>query len=324
MGDAGDVWGATFMIRVENLTKRFGELTAVNSVSFGVAPGEIFGLLGPNGAGKTTTLSMVSALIPADSGRIEVAGADAAVNANGVKRAIGVAPQEVSLYGDLSAVENLQFFGELYGVARSKLAERIPNLLMMASLADRADDPVKNYSGGMKRRLNLVAALIHDPPVLLLDEPTVGVDPQSRNHLFESILALKKAGKTVIYTTHYMEEAERLCDRIAIMDHGKILAMNTLNGLLGEIENLHTIRLTLAGEAADALVAESLPREVPEIADARRIENLLLCRVKRPEEAIPRLLAYCALKKVVVANLALDRPSLETVFLHMTGHTLRD
>ncbi|MBI3097523.1 MAG: ATP-binding cassette domain-containing protein [Planctomycetes bacterium] len=311
------------MIRVENLSRRFGDLVAVDSISFAVTRGEIFGLLGPNGAGKTTTLSMVSALIPPDSGRIAVAGCDALADPNGVKRSIGVAPQEVSLYGDLSAVENLEFFGELYGVLRSKMAERVPNLLMMASLADRAEEPVKNYSGGMKRRLNLVAALIHDPPVLLLDEPTVGVDPQSRNHLFETIVALKRAGKTVIYTTHYMEEAERLCDRIAIMDHGKILAMNTLPGLLGEIENLHTIRLTLAG-GLNGEPVDSLPRAVPEVADARLLDNTLLCRARKPEEAIPRLLAHFAAKKIEVSNLALDRPSLETVFLHLTGHSLRD
>lgn len=219
------------MIVVDRLCKSFGELKAVQDVSFDVHRGETFGLLGPNGAGKSTTISIIVGALEADGGRVTIGGRDIALGAS-VRRLIGIAPQSLALYDVLSAERNLAFFGALYGLGGEHLRERIDWALNFAQLEDRRRNLVKTFSGGMKRRLNLACALVHDPQVILLDEPTVGVDPQSRHHVFECIEQLKAEGRTIIYTTHYMEEAQRLCDRIAIMDHGRLLALDTLESLL--------------------------------------------------------------------------------------------
>jgi ABC-2 type transport system ATP-binding protein len=218
-------------VRVDSLRKRFGSVTAVDGVSFEIAAGETFGLLGPNGAGKTTTIGMIVGALGPDEGRVSVDGEDDPTRP-ALRRRIGVAPQALALYQELTAEENLAFFGSLYGLAGSSLRDRVEWALDFAGLADRRRGRVKTFSGGMQRRLNLVCGLLHDPPVILLDEPTVGVDPQSRNAIFESIERLKREGRTILYTTHYMEEAERLCDRVAIMDQGRILALDTVEGLL--------------------------------------------------------------------------------------------
>src|SRR5262252_1803264 len=216
------------MLEVEGLTKAFGELKAVNCVSFRANYGEILGLLGPNGAGKTTTVSLIAGFLRPDSGDVLIEGKRVQSDTDPVKQKIGLVLQNLALYDNLSARDNLTFFAALYGLARTKASEAINNALNLVELSDRAGDKVEAFSGGMKRRLNLAAALLHDPQILLLDEPTVGVDPQSRNAIFDNLETIRKQGKTLLYTTHYMEEAERLCDRIVIIDHGKVIADDTL------------------------------------------------------------------------------------------------
>jgi ABC-2 type transport system ATP-binding protein len=281
-------------LAVRDLRKSYGANVAVDGVSFEVARGECFGLLGPNGAGKSTTINaLVGALLP-DSGEVRVDGADPALAAT--RRRIGVAPQSLALYEDLSAEENLTLFARLHGLSGASLAASVGAALVFAGLADRRRDRVTTYSGGMKRRLNLACAIVHDPPVLLFDEPTVGVDPQSRNHIFDSIERLTGEGRTILYTTHYMEEAERLCDRVAIVDHGKLLALDTV----------------------DALVAAHGGRSVVEVefdgAPPRRIET------DRPPEAVAEL----AKSGAAFTAIRVERPDLETVFLALTGRRLRD
>jgi ABC-2 type transport system ATP-binding protein len=243
------------MLHVKNLRKTFGKLVAVDDVSFTVDRGQLVGLLGPNGAGKTTTVSMVAALVTPEKGEVLVGGARLAGDTDPKKRQIGLVPQDLALYDELSARANLRFFGALYSLSGAALDKAIAAAMDLVGLADRLNDLVKTYSGGMKRRLNLAAGLLHDPDILLLDEPTVGVDPQSRNAIFENLELLKSRGKAILYTTHYMEEVERLADRIVVMDHGRVIADDTLSGLqsrvavAGEKATLESVFLTLTGRS---------------------------------------------------------------------------
>lgn len=294
------------MILVSNISKAFGATQAVDDVSLEIHPGEAFGLLGPNGAGKTTTLSMMVGLLTPDSGTVLIDDqnpADAAVREN-----IGIAPQALSLYEELTALENLKFFGQLYKQSATNLKQRIEWSLEFASLTDRRNDLVKTFSGGMKRRLNMAIALIHDPQVILFDEPTVGVDPQSRNHIFDCIEKLKSEGRTIIYTTHYMEEAQRLCDRIAIMDQGSILAMDSVSQLLQQ----HGGDSEVEGELAANPDAASCP--------GVQEDGRFLFRAENPLQEIMRLSEV----GVSFKTLQIRAPNLETVFLSLTGRTLRD
>ncbi len=283
--------GETFL-SLRHITKRYGSLIAVDGLDLEVERGEIFGLLGPNGAGKTTLIHCAIGLLQPDGGEVLVGGGDP--REPRVRTRMGIAPQILSLYELLTAEENLAFFGKLYGLTGRRLSERIRASLEFVGLENRKRDPVKNYSGGMRRRLNLAAALLHDPEILLLDEPTVGVDPQSRNSIFDNILALKREGRTIIYTTHYMEEAERLCDRVGIMDHGRLLALDTVQGLL----------------AAQG----GLPRLVVH-TDGKEVEVLS----PDPLAELNRLAAVAPIDRF-----RLDQPTLEQVFLNLTGRTLRD
>ena len=233
------------MLIVENLRKSFGSLLAVDDVSFSVGAGQLVGLLGPNGAGKTTTVSMITGLVTADGGNVFIAGHRLHGDTDRAKRRVGLVPQDLALYEELSARDNLRFFGALYGLSGAALDEAMQQALALVELADRARDKVKNFSGGMKRRLNLAAGLLHDPDIVLLDEPTVGVDPQSRNAIFDNLETLKRRGKALLYTTHYMEEAERLADRIVVIDHGKVIANDTLAGLTGSVATAGGARPTL-------------------------------------------------------------------------------
>ncbi len=237
------------MLTVKNLRKAFGSLVAVADVSFSVEPGMLVGLLGPNGAGKTTTVSMLTGLIAPDRGDVIVAGRRLAGDTDPVKRRIGLVPQDLALYDELSARDNLRFFGALYGLSGAPLDQAIHHALALVELDDRARDRVKTYSGGMKRRLNLAAALLHDPDILLLDEPTVGVDPQSRNAIFDNLETLKRRGKALLYTTHYMEEVERLADRVVIMDHGSVIADKPIAALTGGGATLEAVFLSLTGRS---------------------------------------------------------------------------
>src|SRR3954452_12343749 len=231
------------MLEVRGLHKRYGDLVAVHEVSFTAHPGEMVGLLGPNGAGKTTTVSMIAGLQPPDRGEVRIEGAVVRGETDPVKRRMGLVPQELALHDEISANENLALFGALYGMSGGALRSAMARALEIAGLTDRAKDPVRNFSGGMKRRLNLAAALLHDPQILLLDEPTVGVDPQSRNAIFSNLEDLKAQGKTLVYTTHYMEEAERLCDRIIIIDHGNVIANDTLAGVRRLVPDLNVVEI---------------------------------------------------------------------------------
>jgi len=244
------------VLTVKNLRKTFGSLVAVNDVSFRVESGQLVGLLGPNGAGKTTTVSMLTGLITPDRGEVLVGGARLGGDTDPAKRRIGLVPQDLALYDELSARDNLRFFGALYGLSGAALDSAIAASLALVELADRARDRVKTYSGGMKRRLNLAAGLLHDPDILVLDEPTVGVDPQSRNAIFDNLETLKRRGKALLYTTHYMEEAERLADRLVVIDHGSVIADDTVAGLTGGVAaaggapaTLESVFLSLTGRS---------------------------------------------------------------------------
>jgi len=245
------------MLEIRNLKKTFGDLVAVNDVSFSVKAGELVGLLGPNGAGKTTTVSMITGLVRPDHGEVLIAGTPLGGDTDPKKRRIGLVPQDLALYDELSAIANLRFFGALYNLTGKALETTIASTLELVGLADRGRDLVKTYSGGMKRRLNLAAGLLHDPDILLLDEPTVGVDPQSRNAIFNNLEMLKARGKALLYTTHYMEEAERLADRIVVIDHGRVVADDTVSGMqalvpagvAGERVTLEAVFLSLTGRS---------------------------------------------------------------------------
>jgi ABC-2 type transport system ATP-binding protein len=295
------------MICARDLRKSYVNVQAVDGVSLELVAGETFGLLGPNGAGKTTTIHMLIGVIRPDSGEVSIQGLPDPTRAE-VRRQLGVAPQIESLYDELSAAENLAFFGRLYGLGGIRLKERVNWCLGLAGLRDRATDRVKTYSGGMKRRLNLACALVHDPPVLLFDEPTAGVDPQSRNHLLDTIEGFARAGRTILYTTHYMEEAERLCDRVAIMDQGKILALDTVDELLRQ----HGGPSTVEAEVAELPNNVSLPGTME--------GNILRFACDKPFEEANRLRNA----GVQFVRFHVDRPSLETVFLNLTGRRLRD
>ncbi len=296
------------MIRAQDLRKVYGDLVAVDGISLEIQRGEAFGLLGPNGAGKTTTIHMLVGALSPDAGQIEMDGAADATRPD-IRRRIGVAPQTLSLYEELTGAENLAFFGRMYRVRGGRLKERVAWGLAFAGLTERASDRVKTYSGGMKRRLNLACALVHDPAVLFLDEPTVGVDPQSRNYIFENIETLKQQGCTVVYTTHYMEEAQRLCDRVAIMDHGKVLALDAVETLIDRHGGASVIEAELERPPADA---SALPGRLD--GTSLRIET------ERPLEVTAELTAL----GIRFLSLRIRRPDLETVFLALTGRSLRD
>jgi ABC-2 type transport system ATP-binding protein len=281
------------MLKFTGIRKAFGRIVAVDDLSLEVRQGEIFGLLGPNGAGKSTSVHLGVGLLEPDAGSVTIAGLGSP-SLPKVRARIGVAPQMLSLYGSLSGLENLSFFGRIYGLAGRRLAERIDSALQFVGLTDRKADLVRNYSGGMKRRLNLAAAILHEPELILLDEPTVGVDPQSRNSIFENILELKKRGRTIVYTTHYMEEAERLCDRVCIMDHGKMLALDTVPGLLASHGGRHTLITEISGK--EVRVETSDP----------------LAELNRLATGGP------------IGNFRVERTTLEQVFLNLTGRELRE
>ncbi len=306
---------------VRNLNKSYGSQQAVRGVSFSIARGEIFGLLGPNGAGKSTTISMLAGLVQPSSGQIWVEGALMNGNLNQLKSKFGLVPQDLALYPTLSARDNLAFFGQIYGLRGGALAKRVNEVLAIVQLTERADEPINQYSGGMKRRVNLAAGLIHQPDILFLDEPTVGVDPQSRNAIFESVQALNSAGLTVIYTTHYMEEAEHLCHRVAILDHGKIIALDTPANLVRSLgEGL--IRV----EIEDGLVeqVESRVRQLSLIKTVERNDHRLDIQSDHSQETLVEVLQITNQLNARVTSLQVLDANLETVFLRLTGKSLRE
>jgi ABC-2 type transport system ATP-binding protein len=309
------------MIHVEALSKRYGTLKAVDRISFEVRDGEIYGLLGPNGAGKTTTLSMVSGLLAPDDGRVLFDGVDLAADPLKVKGELGVVPQEIALYEELTARENLGFWGGLYGLGGAELRDAIGAALELVGLTTRADDRVNTYSGGMKRRLNLSMGLVHRPRVVMMDEPTVGIDPQARANILDLVRDIAKSGTTVLYTTHYLEEAEEFCDRIAIMDHGKILAEGTLAELkhmLGEGEIV-----TVRGSFDPAVVRDQLKDLEGVKTITVEADRLVLSAATDGGGAVP-LLSRILGGPLEVEAVSIQPPSLNGLFLKLTGRELRD
>ena len=309
------------IVRVEGLVKKFGELIAVDQVDFSIAEGEIFGLLGPNGAGKTTTISMISCLLDPDAGTIDVDGHSSARDAIGVKRSLGIVPQEIALYPTLTAVENLAFWGRMYGLSGSALKEAIDEALELAGLADRAKERIETYSGGMKRRINIAAGILHKPRVLLMDEPTVGIDPQSRNHILDTVKNLNRSGMTVLYTRHYMEEVEYLCDRIAIMDHGKVIASGTLNELRDVVGGMDVVEVKVTGLAEEILAAA---RAIEGVEGVEHDEESMRVLTRSSGSILGKLITTLESQGGHVTSVRVTEPNLESVFLHLTGKSLRD
>jgi ABC-2 type transport system ATP-binding protein len=303
------------------LAKRFGDLTAVDGVSFHIDEGETYGLLGPNGAGKTTTISMAVGLLDADAGDVSLEGNRITTGAVAARAHIGYVPQEIAVYPDLSARENLRFFGRLYGMTGREAAARVDEVLELIGLRDRAGDLAREYSGGMQRRLNIGIGLLHRPRLLVLDEPTVGVDPQSRNAILESVEQLGASGMAVLYTTHYMEEAERLCDRVGIIDTGRLQAEGTRRELVGLVGEHDRVRLAATGDLAAAATAV---RAVPGVVDAASADETLDLVVQDARSSLPALLQAVAAAGVAVRSVEVVEPDLEAVFLHLTGRALRE
>ncbi len=304
-----------------DLCKRFGDLVAVDGVGFQIDRGEIYGLLGPNGAGKTTAISMIAGLLERDSGEIVVDGHAMTTHSVGAKRAIGYVPQDLAIYPDLSGRENLAFFARLYGMPSSRAKVRTNEVLDAIGLADRAGDQTKNYSGGMKRRLNIGIALLHGPKLLILDEPTVGVDPQSRNAILEEVRGLSATGAAVLYTTHYMEEAEHLCDRVGIIDHGKLIAEGTRRELVGLVGERDRVSLGASGDLQAA--ARSLST-VGGVREAGATDEGISLVMDDARSHLPEILQQAATAGATIKTVEVTEPDLEAVFLHLTGRALRD
>jgi ABC-2 type transport system ATP-binding protein len=319
----------------EGLVRRFGDRVAVDHVGFTIAPGETYGLLGPNGSGKTTTISMVAGILAPDEGTVRVLGRPMTTSASDAKRTVGLVPQELALYEDLTARENLRFFGRLQGMGRGRLRSRIDHVLELVGLSERANDRVEEYSGGMKRRINIAIGLLHEPALLILDEPTVGVDPQSRNQVLESIHQLGGAGLSVLYTTHYMEEAERLCDRVGILDGGVMIAEGTKSELVAGVGEHDTI--IVAGDLpADDLPADdqaartafdAFDRRLAGVAGVRSVQRTLRGLEVGADHAgtvLGPVVAAATGVGMTISGIEVREPNLEAVFLELTGRGLRD
>lgn len=310
------------MLAVENLSKQYGDFTAVDDVSFNSGEGRIFGLLGPNGAGKSTTINCISGLMPPTSGRISIAGFDIVKDGKKAKASLGVVPQELALYEDLPAIENLKYWGQAYGLRGAALDTRVREVLDHIGLADRAKDLPKEFSGGMKRRLNFGCGIIHKPKVLLLDEPTVGVDPQSRQRLFDMVEAERDAGACVLYTTHYMEEAERLCDSLAIIDHGKIIADGTVDALKAQLGARDVLQLN--GSFPDGLGALVAGSGIDDLEVISETDSVLTLTMTAASQHLPAIFSAITAADGAVSETSLRSPNLETLFLLLTGKELRE
>ncbi len=309
------------ILTAHHLHKAYGPIPAVRGVDLHIRRGEIFGLLGPNGAGKTTLIHMLTGLIPPDQGEILLKGQRLTPDATSLKATIGLVPQELALYPTLSAWDNLVFFGRIYGLRGSVLRHRIEEVLELVGLRDRARDPIQTYSGGMKRRINIAAGLLHQPEMLFLDEPTVGVDPQSRNAIFEAVEALNREGLTILYTTHYMEEAQRLCHRVAIMDEGRIMALDTPQRLIQELGE-GFIRLGVPPDQQPAFIQHITP--LAGVHEVVHQDDHLLVHLEEPLNTLPAIFQIATTYRIPITTLQILEPDLETVFLQLTGKALRE
>jgi ABC-2 type transport system ATP-binding protein len=312
---------ASVLLNVSNLTKSYGARRAVDAVSFQVQAGQTVGLIGPNGAGKSSTVSMICGLLRPDAGKVELEGEAVTAGLSDAKRKIGFVPQDLALYDDLSARENLKLFAALYGIRGAELKRRCDEVLALVALSDRAGDKPSTFSGGMKRRLNIAAALMHDPQLLILDEPTVGVDPQSRNAIFDTLEELKRRGRSLIYTSHYMEEVERLADHIVIIDHGKVLADESPAALYRRLPAQAALRIELAAPAPGALTDGI--RALHGVTAVASEAGMLDIRLATGGDALP-VMAYLERQGCRPLHFATAQTKLEDIFLNLTGRSLRD
>lgn len=312
-----------FVLTAHDLHKRFGATHAVRGVTFRVAEGEVYSLLGPNGAGKTTTIGLLTTLLRPDAGEAVVCGASVTAQTHRVRRLIGVVPQELALYDDLTARENLRFWGRMAGLRGRELGDRVAWALDLAELNGRADDRVRTFSGGTKRRLNIAIGLLHRPRILFLDEPTVGIDPQSRRRILDTVKELNRAGLTVLYTTHYMEEAQELSHRIGIMDQGRLIAEGTLDELIRRTGVGERLVLTL-GEGAPATLPATDLGGIPGVQQVHRQEDRLILAVDDANARLPAILQRLTALGLSIRRIDIQEPNLEAVFLHLTGRALRD
>ncbi|MEC1753225.1 ABC transporter ATP-binding protein [Bacillus mojavensis] len=311
------------MLQAENIKKAYGKKTIVKGISFSLKKGESFGLLGPNGAGKSTTISMISGLVPLDGGEITVGGYVIGKDTNKAKQKIGIVPQEIALYPTLTAQENLVFWGKMYGLTHGEAKKRSAEVLEYVGLTERAKEKIETFSGGMKRRINIGAALMHKPELLIMDEPTVGIDPQSRNHILETVKQLNETGMTVIYTSHYMEEVEYLCDRIGIIDQGEMIAIGTKTDLCSRLGGDTIIQMTISRTDEGFL---SAVRSLAHVNDVTVSESELKIEVAAAhhETVVTSLLTEAAAHQTNLLSLQVQEPNLERLFLNLTGRTLRD
>lgn len=311
------------ILEVKQLEKKYGNFQAVKGISFTIEQGEIFSLLGPNGAGKTTTISMLSTLYTPTGGEAMIAGHSVTKEPMAVRQVIGVVPQDLALYEDLTARENLSFWGQMYGLSGDGLKKRISEVLEQIGLTDKANQRVKTYSGGMKRRVNIGVGLLHKPRLLFMDEPTVGIDPQSRRSILDTVMSLNQQGMTVLYTTHYMEEAQELSDRVGIIDHGELIALGTQAELTRQVGQTDTLLLHIGSDQAPERLAEAL-RALPGVSLAETGDQVVSVVTPSAEEILPAVVARSSELGIKIRSLEIREPNLETVFLHLTGRALRD
>lgn len=311
------------ILGVNDLVKKYGDFTAVKGVTFDIKDGEIFSLLGPNGAGKTTTISMLSTLYTPTSGDAIIGGHSITKNPMAVKQVIGVVPQELALYEDLTARENLIFWGQMYGLSGKSLTSRVDEVLEQIGLTDKAKNRVKTYSGGMKRRVNIGVGLLHKPRLLFMDEPTVGIDPQSRRAILDTVKDLNKQGMTVLYTTHYMEEAEELSDRVGIIDHGELIAIGTQKELTQQVGQTETLILHV-GESDDPQALASALKSVHDVLEAEASDHAVSIITPDAEDVLAAVVGKANEHGIKIRSIDIREPNLEAVFLHLTGRALRD
>ncbi|WFA08755.1 ABC transporter ATP-binding protein [Tissierella sp. Yu-01] len=309
------------VLDIKGISKSFKDLKAVDDLSFSIDEGEIFGLLGPNGAGKSTTISMISSLNKPDEGDILYKKMSILKGSKTLEKELGMVPQDIALYPTLSGYDNLKFWGHVYGIRGKDLKLRIEETAELIGLSDRLKDRVDKYSGGMKRRLNIGVALIHKPRLLIMDEPTVGIDPQSRNHILNTVKMLNKEGMTIVYTSHYMEEVEELCNRICIMDRGKLLASGTKDELIKLVNGKEKIDVQF--EALNDLVVEEI-KKLSYIGEVSVLDNKVSIISEKAENLLGDLLQIIKTSNAKILSIDVQKPTLETVFLHLTGRALRD
>jgi ABC-2 type transport system ATP-binding protein len=313
----------TNLLEVKNLVKKYGEFTAVNGISFSIKEGEIFSLLGPNGAGKTTTISVLSTLYTPTSGDASIGGYSISREPMSVRSLIGVVPQELALYDDLTARENLSFWGQMYGLSGRTLKSRIDEVLDQIGLVEKAGNRIKTYSGGMKRRVNIGVGLLHRPRLLFMDEPTVGIDPQSRRAILDSVKDLNRQGMTVLYTTHYMEEAHELSDRVAIIDHGELIALGTQAELTRQVGENDTLVMHI-DEGQDCESLAQAMHTIPGVLFANTSDHEISLITPEAEEILAPAVTKANELGIKIRSVDIKEPNLEAVFLHLTGRALRD